>query len=135
MRKIALALILFQLIGCAKQPAVITHPENKQETLQHDTPQAPKTNYLKIGAYIGGVILTILASIGLIAYCCRQKEEERHDESLSDTDDEILIDPQEQAKKKAEKRAEQDEQDIDRITMKSSNYIQLRYPDVKSFII
>jgi hypothetical protein len=93
MRKITIILILFQLIGCAKQPVVITHPENKQETLQHDTPQASKTNYLKIGVYIGGVILTILASIGLIAYYCSrkgekepvtdQKEQNKEDKSLT----------------------------------------------------
>jgi len=45
---VALALILFQLMSCANQPVVTTHPEKKQEqeTLQHNTPQAPKTNYL-----------------------------------------------------------------------------------------
>jgi hypothetical protein len=85
MRKIELALILFQLIaGCSHQPAVTPRPEKKQEgvTPQDDTPQAPKTNYLKRGAYIVGVILTILASIGLIAYCCTRtgKEEGKKEE-------------------------------------------------------
>ncbi|MDR1721003.1 MAG: hypothetical protein LBR09_01210 [Endomicrobium sp.] len=117
MRKIALVLILFQLIGCAKQPGVITHPENKreQETLQHDTPQAPKTNYLKIGAYIGGVILVSLAIVGIIiAYCCTRKGKK----SVTP------IDKKEQAKKRAEERAQQDAQDVDRIVQKSSQYIR-----------
>jgi hypothetical protein len=62
----AIALIMFQLIGCAKQPVVIARPESEQgrETPQHrtpqggaphgDTPQAPKTSYMQI---VGGGLL------------------------------------------------------------------------------
>ncbi|MDR1721076.1 MAG: hypothetical protein LBR09_01595, partial [Endomicrobium sp.] len=99
MRKIAIVLVLFQLIGCAKQPVVTTRPEKKQETLQHDTPQAPKTNYLKIGAYIVGTILVVtLASVGLIVYCCTRKGKE----SVALTPEQV------QAKKIAEEIAKQD---------------------------
>jgi hypothetical protein len=111
MRKIAIALILFQLMGCAKQPGVITHPEKKQEheTPQHDTPQAPKTNYLKIGASIGGAVIAILASIGLIAYCRTRKEKALQ----------------------AKKIAEQDAKDIDRIVLACAQEIQDNYPGME----
>jgi len=134
--RIALALILFQLMSCAKQSVVTTRPEDEQEqeTLQHDTPQVHKTNYLKRGAYIGGVILTILASIGLIAYCCRQKKEEKNDDSLSDTDDELLTDPMEQAKKIAEEISEEDEEDIEIIVPLVVSIIQTDYPEFELFI-
>jgi len=102
MKKIAIALILFQLIGCAKHPVVTTHPEKKPENETHkdDTPQTPKTNYLKIGAYIGGAVIAILAvsALILIAYCCSNPI------------------------------AKQDKQDIDRIVKSSDQEIRRNYP-------
>jgi hypothetical protein len=76
MRKIALALILFQSIGCAKQPVVTTHPEKKQEeeTPQHDTPQAPKAHEFTISkqiiaSFLLGVAIGALSSFFISRAC------------------------------------------------------------------
>jgi hypothetical protein len=129
MYRIAIALIVFQLIGCAKSSVVTTRPENKQEeeTPQGDTPQAPKkTNYLKIGAYNVGVILVSLAIVGIIiAYCCTRKWEKKVP----------VTNQEEQDRKVAEEIAKQNEADIDRIVAAIALKIQENYSDIRDFIL
>jgi hypothetical protein len=140
MRKIAIALVLFQLFSCAKQPVVTTHPEKKQEneTLQHDTPQTPKTNYLKIGGAIVG-ILAIGALIFLnTAYCCSRKEEKWLILTLTDPLEEAkkrAKERMEQDKKIAEEIAKQDKRDIDRIVKSSALWLWYTYHDIGEFIL
>jgi hypothetical protein len=70
MRKIAIVLILFQLIGCAKQPVVTTRPEKKQkqeeETLQDNTSQVPKAREFTVIKHIGAFAL-LAVGIGALS--------------------------------------------------------------------
>jgi hypothetical protein len=75
MKRIAILLILFQLIGCTQQPVVIASPKSvlHRETPTGDTPQAPKTNYMGIVGV--GLILVVgtFAVVGITKWCGKRK--------------------------------------------------------------